>query len=138
MIILIAGYFVLGTSTTAYCFVGAGLTVMGVVGNAMHMSFHIRNFELEKYEWYMELRTLHYIHHLGDMKSNLAMVNMGMDGLFNSLQVDDPLRNTKKFEKMPEAPGLKRSQSLSLDKIEDLPEGMTNEMVDRIRDAAGI
>lgn len=109
VIILIAGYFILETSPVAYIFVGAGLTVMGVVGNAMHMSFHVRGFEFEKYDWYMELRTLHYIHHLGDMKSNLAMVNLGMDGLFNSLQVDDPLRNTKKFEGMPAAPGLRKS-----------------------------
>lgn len=43
-----------------------------------------------RYEWYMELRALHYIHHLGDMKSNLAMLNLGMDGLFGSLGIEAP------------------------------------------------
>ena len=63
--------------------------LMASVGNALHMSFHVRNFHLEKYDWYMELRTLHYIHHLGDMKSNFAMLNLGMDQLFHSLAVED-------------------------------------------------
>ena len=36
---------------------------------------------------YLELRALHYIHHLGDMRSNLAMVNMGVDGLFHTLAI---------------------------------------------------
>jgi hypothetical protein len=51
--------------------------ILASVGNALHMSFHVRNFHLEKYRWYQELRSLHYIHHLGDMKSNLSMLNMG-------------------------------------------------------------
>ena len=39
--------------------------VIGSVGSALHSSFHVRGFQLEKYEWYLELRALHYIHHLG-------------------------------------------------------------------------
>jgi hypothetical protein len=57
--------------------------------NALHMSFHVRNFHLEKYKWYLELRTLHYIHHLGDMKTNFAMMNLGLDGFFKSLAIED-------------------------------------------------
>ena len=62
---------------------------MASIGNALHMSFHVRHFHLERFEWYVELRTLHYIHHLGDMKSNFAMLNMGMDQLFSSLAMQD-------------------------------------------------
>lgn len=93
--IVIGGRYYLGTNAIAFGFIFLGVTLMGVLGNAFHMSFHVRNFELEKYQWYMELRTLHYIHHLGDMQSNLAMVNLGFDGFFSSLQVDDPLRRHK-------------------------------------------
>jgi sterol desaturase/sphingolipid hydroxylase (fatty acid hydroxylase superfamily) len=105
VMIVVGGRYYLKTSGVAYIFIIFGLTVMGVIGNAMHISFHIRGFELEKYEWYMELRMLHYIHHLGDMKSNLAMVNLGMDGLFNSLLVDDPDRKRKMYEGMPLSEG---------------------------------
>ena len=105
VLIIVGGKFAFDTSYTAYIFIVTTAVIMGVVGNAMHMSFHIRGFELEKYEWYQELRMLHYIHHLGDMKSNLAMVNLGMDGLFNSLTVDDPLRKNKRFKGMAVAPG---------------------------------
>ena len=79
---------------------------MAMVGNALHMSFHVRGFHLEEYAWYRELRALHYIHHLGDMKSNLAMLNLGMDGLFRSLSILDPA-DPKHI-----APGLARSDSL--------------------------
>ena len=63
--------------------------VMASVGNALHMSYHVRNFHLEKYAWYNELRTLHYIHHLGDMKSNLFMLNCGLETLVSSLAIED-------------------------------------------------
>ena len=39
--------------------------VMGSVGSALHSSFHVKNFQLERFQWYRELRTLHYLHHLG-------------------------------------------------------------------------
>ena len=84
-LILLGGKVFCGASwaTTGSAF--ALYFIMGSVGSALHMSFHVRNFHLEKYEWYMELRTLHYIHHLGDMKSNFAMLNLGMDQACNSI-----------------------------------------------------
>jgi len=88
-IILLAGYFLVGNSGSTMLMVFVQYFVMASVGNALHMSFHVRGFHLEKYAWYLELRTLHYIHHIGDMKTNLAMLNMGMDGLFHSLDVVD-------------------------------------------------
>ena len=64
------------------------IAIIGLVGSAIHYSFHIKGFELEKYEWYLELRTLHYLHHLGNMQSNFAMVNVGIDYFFDSYSRD--------------------------------------------------
>ena len=75
---------------------------------------------------------LHYIHHLGDMKSNLAMVNMGMDGLFSSMQVDDPMRKRKDKET---GAIVRQTTGLSPD---DYPQGLTESMLNKIRDAAGL
>jgi hypothetical protein len=66
--------------------------VMGSVGSALHSSFHVKGFALERYAWYRELRALHYLHHLGDMKSNFAVLNMGLDATFKSLRIQDPMR----------------------------------------------
>eukprot|EP00940_MAST-03C_sp_MAST-3C-sp2_P003418 g3418.t1 len=85
ILILVVGFIVFKTSLLTLGFVFVLFLVVSIVGNALHMSFHVRGFHLEKFEWYRELRALHYIHHLGDMKSNLAMLNLGMDGLFGSL-----------------------------------------------------
>lgn len=94
-IILILGRIFFHTSWSALAFIFGFASLIGIVGNAFHMSFHVRGFELERYQWYMELRMLHYIHHLGDMKSNYALVNMGLDGIFGSMMLDDPMRNRK-------------------------------------------
>lgn len=64
----------------------AGLmyAVMGILGTALHMSYHVRGFELEPYAWYRELRAIHFIHHLQDV--NFAMVNTTIDLAFGSLK----------------------------------------------------
>jgi hypothetical protein len=77
-------------------FVMAG--VMGVLGAGLHSSFHIRSFVLSKYAWYRELRALHFMHHMGDQNSNLAVLNLGVDRLFGSLTIQDPLRKKKKHD----------------------------------------
>mmetsp|Transcript_8628 Transcript_8628/g.16705 ORF Transcript_8628/g.16705 Transcript_8628/m.16705 type:complete len:677 (-) Transcript_8628:128-2158(-) len=89
-LILVGGWLICGTKLSTLLYVFILYFVVATAGNALHMSFHVRGFHLEKYAWYRELRTLHYIHHLGDMKSNLAMLNMGMDGFFSSLAISDP------------------------------------------------
>ena len=93
--ILVGGYFLVGTPGPALGFATFLYFTMSSVGNALHMSFHVRGFHLEKYPWYLELRALHYIHHLGDMKSNLAMFNLGLDGTFGSLALEDPMHKHK-------------------------------------------
>ena len=40
-----------GTSLPSLCFVVILLVVMASVGNGMHMSFHVKGFHLEKYNW---------------------------------------------------------------------------------------
>ena len=93
--ILLVGHSVLGHSALTLAFVFALYLVMASLGNALHMSFHVRGFHLERHAWFRELRSLHYIHHIGDMKSNLAMLNMGMDGVFGSLAVEDPQHSAR-------------------------------------------
>ena len=85
------GYFAFGVPAAGIGAVFVMYTAMGVVGGALHFSFHVRHFHLEAYAWYRELRALHHIHHMGDMKSNLAMLNVGFDALFGSLAIHDPV-----------------------------------------------
>ena len=81
VLILVGGYwFIPGCSLLTILFVFGLYTAVALVGNGLHMSFHVRHFHLEKYAWYRELRTLHYIHHLGDMKKGLCMWNLGFEG----------------------------------------------------------
>lgn len=75
----------IGTSSATTAFVLAGYIIMALLGSALHISFHIRGFELEPYAWYRELRTVHYLHHLDDV--NFAMVNVFIDVLFGTLKV---------------------------------------------------
>ena len=62
---------VVGCSWPTIAFFLVMSVVMGVVGSALHSSFHVRGFQLEGYQWYRELRTLHYLHHLGMRKNDI-------------------------------------------------------------------
>ena len=78
LMILIIGMFPpFNTSMATTSFIFVEYLFQATLMNAFHMSFHVRYFHLEKYAWYRELRTLHYIHHLGDMKTNFGMINLG-------------------------------------------------------------
>jgi hypothetical protein len=73
--------------------------VMGVVGNWLHNTFHIKGHFLERYAWFGELRALHYIHHLGTCKHNYAVLNFGVlspDKMFGSVLLQKPSRKTEK------------------------------------------
>jgi len=123
--ILAVGYVVCGSSVPTLCMVLMLYVAMGLIGNAMHMSFHVKGFELERYSWYLELRTLHYLHHLGDMKSNLAMINLGMDGAMGSLAVSaDSLHQPALAKKKQSDSGLSE-----LMKMAELPYGITQELL---------
>lgn len=76
----------LGFSKLAVGLIFLIVLVIATLGNAFHMSYHVRGFELEAREFYKQLRTRHYLHHRGNMKSNLAMVNnIFLDGPAGSL-----------------------------------------------------
>lgn len=81
-LILVAGA-ALGTSLATLGFVLAGYMTMALVGCAIHMSFHVRGFELEPFAWYRQLRALHLVHH--SHHKNFAMVNMHADRLGGTL-----------------------------------------------------
>jgi hypothetical protein len=86
---------------------------MGVLGAGLHSSFHIRSFFLSDRAWYRELRALHFMHHMGDQNSNLAVLNLSVDKLFGSLTIQDPLRgNSKKHDDAQDA----KDQELVLSK----------------------
>jgi hypothetical protein len=92
VVLAVAANFVsLGDLVGAFFMGGA----MGILGAGLHSSFHVRSFVLTKYAWYRELRALHFLHHCGDQKANLAVLNLGIDHLFGSLAMDDPLRHRK-------------------------------------------
>lgn len=118
LMIVIGGVYWWGTKWSTMGFVCVMYLAIGSIGNALHMSFHVRNFHLEKYAWYRELRTLHYIHHLGDMKSNMGMLNLVLvDGLTGSLQTRDPVKNRVSNDTV--FTGLKNRAD------KDFPEGIT-------------
>ena len=97
-IVLFIAKFVLyySWSTVFFSFILA--SVMGIVGSALHSSFHVKGFHLERYQWYQQLRSLHYIHHLGNTQHNFGVLNIGfVDGIFNSIRLKDPIK-TKKTE----------------------------------------
>merc|ERR1712072_584770 len=66
--------------------------LVALVENAFHIAFHVRDFHLDRFEWFKELRTLHYIHHLGDTRKNFFMVEMFLEGVFRTLTFMDPRR----------------------------------------------
>jgi len=107
-----------GTSACAFVL----YLCMASIGNGLHMSFHVRNFHLERFAWYRELRTLHYIHHIGDMKSNFAMLNMGLDQFFHSLAMQDVDLRPKRHA--PTSSGFFRAL-VEGKRDADLPHGIT-------------
>jgi hypothetical protein len=64
--------------------------VIGLGGNALHQSFHVRGHWLERFSAFHELRAVHHIHHLGSARMNYAVFNVGLDWLMGSLLLADP------------------------------------------------
>jgi len=84
---LIFARIIFQVSVSVLFFAFIGYTFMALFGGAIHISFHERNFELECYAWYRELRSLHMIHHMH--RKNYAMVNIELDRLFGSLMMNE-------------------------------------------------
>lgn len=47
----------------------------------LHQGIHIKGFHLEKYTWFMHLRSMHYYHHKGNMMKNYAIGDFFLDFL---------------------------------------------------------
>jgi hypothetical protein len=86
--IVVGGRVLAHTSIPTLAVVLAGYVFMALVGSALHVSFHVRDFELEPFAWYRELRALHYVHHL--QHKNFAMVNVHADQVFGSFDAYGP------------------------------------------------
>ena len=83
-----------------------GYLMMGLVGNYLHHAFHIKDIWLTKYAWFHELRSFHYIHHLGDARQNYAVLNMSIDRWLGSLSLNvAPTDKTSQHEPLELVPG---------------------------------
>jgi len=58
--------------------------LINLVGNYLHLSFHIKDHWLNKYTVYKELKYLHYKHHKYDTKHNYSIFFFGFDIIFNT------------------------------------------------------
>lgn len=83
--ILLAARLLVGLSIGACVFILFGLSFMGSFGSAVHIGFHERDFQLEPFAWFRELRSLHMLHHMH--RKNYAMVNILLDLFFCSLMI---------------------------------------------------
>jgi len=66
------------------------LMVVGTIGVYLHNSFHVKNHWLEQFQWFHELRALHYIHHLGNTNHNFAVMNFSIDKFLHMYHSEKP------------------------------------------------
>lgn len=64
-------------------------TVIGVVGNYLHMSFHVHNHNLSKYHWWRKLQFLHYLHHIKGAQQNYTIANFMLNIFFGTYMGHD-------------------------------------------------
>jgi len=83
--VILAARIIFELSLGTCAFILVGLSFMGSFGSALHISFHERDFQLEPYAWFRELRSLHMLHHMH--RKNYAMVNILLDLVFCSLML---------------------------------------------------
>lgn len=58
------------------------------IADYLHQGMHTKGFHLEKYNWFMLLRSLHYHHHKGNMMKNYAIGDFFLDFLALGLQTE--------------------------------------------------
>jgi hypothetical protein len=88
--ILVGAKFLAGVNNGTLAFVAFGYLLMGSIGGYLHNSFHVIGHPLSEYEWYKELRALHYVHHLGTAKHNYAVLNFALDKMLATYVLDNP------------------------------------------------
>lgn len=72
------------------------LFIVGSIAIYLHNSFHVKDHWLERFQWFHELRALHYIHHLGNANHNYALMNFGIDKFLHLYHVQDPKKELQK------------------------------------------
>ena len=113
LIILLALFFYcIIPSFNLYCiFIVEAFTLVGA-NTYLHSQFHIKGSWLEKYEWFIHRRYLHFYHH-GHLTNNMSLggTDPTIDKLMKTYhEVDIPV-NEKDFHKVP-----KRKKERSLKK----------------------
>lgn len=83
-IITFIKYFIIGLSLDIIIITIIQGLLVDFIGNYLHLSFHIPNHWLNKYEVYKELKYLHYEHHKDDTKRNYAIFFFGVDKMFET------------------------------------------------------
>jgi sterol desaturase/sphingolipid hydroxylase (fatty acid hydroxylase superfamily) len=61
------------------------ITTNGLLHNYIHDSFHLNKSWLDKFEYYKEIKRLHYIHHT-NMKKNFGIFSFFYDKLFGTFK----------------------------------------------------
>lgn len=87
-----------------------GYVMMGLIANYLHESTHVKGHFLEQFDWFQQLRVLHFIHHQGNAKRNFAVINMTLDKLLGTYISD--YEDKQKDEELS---------------MEDIPEGISKE-----------
>ena len=85
LLILIIGHTIFKTD---YIIIGAVILMYAgdlIFESGIHASYHQRNFGLEKYSWFRELRAIHYLHH--QKNANYSIINMLVDMFLNHFAV---------------------------------------------------
>jgi len=57
------------------------------VADKFHVAFHTEGHSLERYDWFLKLRHIHFYHHIGSMKQNYAVGDFLFDYLFLGLKL---------------------------------------------------
>ena len=80
-----------------------GCSVLGI-STYLHDAFHIEKHWLERYDWFMKRRALHFYHH-GHHKKNMSLsgIDTTMDKCMRTfVPVIVPKRNSKEMSQVPE------------------------------------
>lgn len=79
---LMSYYFTGGLFYAMLCFVHTGL--MLIMLDYLHTGFHSTGFWMERFEFFIALRELHYLHHKGEMQDNLGVFDFFVDFVIGS------------------------------------------------------
>jgi len=64
---------------------GLSIVMWMYLADYFHTGYHKKGFWMEKYGWFMFLREIHFIHHSGDMLSNMGVVDFFADWVLGIL-----------------------------------------------------